>query len=66
MNSWFILYQSAKVALGLVQKLGRDMQSKMYLKFAVFLPLLPLFSFFKFFFLRNVNYIEWNQIPFEF
>ena len=40
-NSWFILYQSAKVALTLVQKLGRDKQSKMYLKFAVLLPLLP-------------------------
>ena len=51
-NSWFILYRSAKVALRLVQKLGRDKQSIMYLKFAVFLLLLPpmyIFSFFLFF-----------------
>ena len=38
MNSWFILYRSAKVAFKLVQKLGRDKQSKMYMEFAVFSP----------------------------
>ena len=41
MNPRFILYRSARVALKLVQKLGRDKQSKMYLKIAVFLPLIP-------------------------
>ena len=40
-NSWFILYRSAKIALRLVQKLGRDKQYKMYQKFVIFLPLLP-------------------------
>ena len=42
MNYWFILYRSAKVALKLVRKPGRDKQSKMYLKIAVFLPLILL------------------------
>ena len=46
-NFWFILYRSAKVALKLVQKLGRDKLSKMYLQFVVFLPLLlPIYIFF--------------------
>ena len=37
----------SKVALKLVQNLGRHKQSKMYLEVAVF-PLLPLFTFFTF------------------
>ena len=50
-NSWFILYRSAKVALRLIQKLCRDKQSKMYLKFTVFVPLLPPYlNFSKFYF----------------
>ena len=40
----------AKVALRLVQKLGRDKQSKMCLKFAVFLPLLPSIYIFQIFY----------------
>ena len=55
-NSWLILYRPAKVALKLVQKLGRDKQSKMYLKFEVFLPLLPSIYFCRALFLRNVDY----------
>ena len=66
MNSWFILYRSANVALKLVQKLGRDKQSKMYLKFAVFPPTTPLFMFFKIFSFRNVDHVEWNRMAFEF
>ena len=66
-NSWFIINRSAKVALRLVQKLDRDKQSKMYLKFAVFSPCYPLFIFFDFFlFFRNVDDVEWNRMPFEF
>ena len=66
-NSWFILYRSAKVALKLVPKLGRDKQSKMYLKIAVFLqPHTSLFIFFKFLFFINVDHVEWNRMPFEF
>ena len=65
MNSWFNLYQSAKVALKVVQKLGRGKQSKMKPKFAVFLPLIPLFIFFKFLFLRNVDHLERNRMSFE-
>ena len=48
MNSWFILYQWAKVALKLVQKLGHDKQSKMLLKFVIFLPLIPPIYIFNF------------------
>ena len=66
MNFWFIFYQSAKVALRLVQKLDRDKQSKMYLKFGVFLPLLPPYLCFSIFFFRNVDRVEWNRMPFEF
>ena len=67
MNSWLILYRSAKVALKLVQKLARDKQSKMYLKFAVFLPPdTPYLYFVKFSFFRNVDHVEWNRMPFEF
>ena len=65
MNSWFILYQSVKVALRLVQKLGHDKQSKMCLNIPFF-PYYPLFIFFEIFVFRNVDHIEWNQIPFEF
>ena len=57
MNSWFILYRSAKVALKSVQKLGRDKQSKMYLKFAVFFPYYPLFVFFEFLSFKNVDHV---------
>ena len=65
-NSWLILYRSEKIALRLVQKLGRDKQSKMYLKFAVFLPLLPPVYIFQIFIFRNVDHVEWNRMPFEF
>ena len=48
---WFLLYRSAKLVLKLVQKLGRDKQSKMYLQFAVFFtPCYSLFTFFLFVF----------------
>ena len=40
-NFWFILHRLARVASKLVQKPGRDKQSKKYLQFAVFTPLLP-------------------------
>ena len=67
MNSWFILYRSAKVALRLVQKPGRDKQSKMYLQFARFYPpSTPLLTFFNFIFFRNVDLVEPNRMPFEF
>ena len=76
-NSWFILYRSAKVALKLVPKLGRDKQSKIYLQFAVFLPLLPLIYIFRIFYVyilvyrisnifRTVDHVKWNRMPFEF
>ena len=66
MNSWFILYQSAKDALRLVQKIGGDKQSKTYLKSAVFLALLPAYlCFFKVFFF-DVDHVEWNRMPFDF
>ena len=66
MNSWFILYRSAKIALKLVQKLGRGKQSKMQLKFAVFLPLIPPIYIFQIFIFRNVDHVEWNRMPFGF
>ena len=44
-NSWFNLNRLAKVALKLVQKLGRDKHSKMYLKFAVSPPATPIYMF---------------------
>ena len=49
MNYWFILYRSAKIPLKLVHKLGRDKQSKMFLKIAVFLPLMPPIYIFQIF-----------------
>ena len=67
MNSCFILYRSAKVALKLVQKLGCDRQPKMYIKFVVFFPFDPFFKhFFEFLFFRNVDYVKLNRMPFEF
>ena len=46
MNFWFINYRSAKVALKLIQKLGRDKQSKMFLQFSDFTPCCPICTFF--------------------
>ena len=51
MNSWFILFRSAKVALKLVQKLGHDKQSKMCLKIVFFSPDTPYLYFLGFIFL---------------
>ena len=63
---WFILYRSAKVALKLSQKLGRDKQSKMHLKISVFLPLIPpIYIFQIYFFFINADHVEWNRMAFE-
>ena len=61
-NFWLILYRFAKVASKLVQNRGRVKRLKKYLQFAVFTPLLPPLNLF----FRNVAYVEWNRIPFEF
>ena len=55
MYSWFILYRSSKFTLKLVQKLGRDKQSKIQLKFAVFLPLIPPYLYFSHFYFLDMQ-----------
>ena len=65
MNSWFILYRLAKVALNFARKLDCDEQSKINLQFAV-PPLLPSIYIFNLFFIRNMYHIEWNRMQLEF